>query len=103
MSVFGRPTSAIADSDDWLATVDRFGIVSERAVLLDALSVVQNLAMPFTLEIEPPPEEVQRQAERAGHEVGLPESIWEQPIAALTPASRVRLRLGRAWRSIRTC
>jgi hypothetical protein len=41
--VFGRPTSAIADSDDWLATVDRFGIVSERAVLLDQLSVLQNL------------------------------------------------------------
>ena len=30
--VFGRATSAIADSTDWLATVDRFGIVSERAV-----------------------------------------------------------------------
>src|SRR5207244_2048884 len=47
--VFGRPTSAIADSDDWLATVDRFGIVSERAVLLDQLTILQNLAMPFTL------------------------------------------------------
>ena len=39
VSVFGRPTAAIADSADWLATVDRFGIVSERAVLLDALTV----------------------------------------------------------------
>ena len=29
--VFGRATSAIDDSADWLATVDRFGIVSERA------------------------------------------------------------------------
>jgi ABC-type transporter Mla maintaining outer membrane lipid asymmetry ATPase subunit MlaF len=93
--VFGRPTSAIADSDDWLATVDRFGIVSERAVLLDQLSVLQNLAMPFTLEIEPPPDEVKRQASVLAHEVGLPESIWEQPIAALSPGSRVRLRLGR--------
>ena len=37
--VFGRPTRAIADSADWLAIVDRFGIVSERAVLLDALTV----------------------------------------------------------------
>jgi len=93
--VFGRPTSAIADSDDWLATVDRFGIVSERAVLLEQLSVLQNLAMPFTLEIEPPPDEVKRQASVLAREVGLPESIWEQPIAALPPGSRVRLRLGR--------
>ena len=93
--VFGRPTSAIADSDDWLATVDRFGIVSERAVLLDQLSVLQNLAMPFTLEIEPPPADVKRQASALAHEVGLPESTWERPIASLDADSRVRLRLGR--------
>src|SRR5471030_1638006 len=61
--VFGRPTSAIADSADWLATVDRFGIVSERAVLLDQLTVVQNLAMPFTLAVEPPSDEVRVKAE----------------------------------------
>jgi len=94
--VFGRPTTAIADSDDWLATVDRFGIVSERAVLLDQLSVLQNLAMPFTLEIEPPPHEVKRQVTALAHEVGLPEAIWEQPIASLPPGLRVRLRLGRS-------
>ena len=93
--VFGQPTTAIADGTEWLQTLDRFGIVTERAVLLDQLTVVQNLAMPFTLEIEPPPDEVKRQASVLAHEVGLPESIWEQPIAALPPASRVRLRLGR--------
>jgi predicted ABC-type transport system involved in lysophospholipase L1 biosynthesis ATPase subunit len=93
--VFGRPTSAIADSDDWLATVDRFGIVSERAVLLEQLTVLQNLAMPFTLEIEPPPDDARRQAGALAQEVGLPESVWERPIAALDRLSRVRLRLGR--------
>ncbi len=94
--VFGRPTAAIADSDDWLATVDRFGIVSERAVLLESLTVIQNLAMPFTLEIEPPPDDARRQASALAREVGLPESGWEQPIATLDATSRVRLRLGRA-------
>lgn len=93
---FGRPTSAISDSADWLATVDRFGIVSERAVLLDQLTVIQNLAMPFTLEIEPPPDEVHRRASALAHEVGLDESAWERPIAALDASARVRLRLGRA-------
>ena len=34
VSVFGRPTRTIDDSADWLATVDRFGIVSERAEAL---------------------------------------------------------------------
>ena len=68
--LFGRPTSAITDSADWLAVVDRFGIVSPRAVLLDSLTVVQNLAMPFTLDIEPPAEDIRRRAvalaERSG-------------------------------------
>lgn len=93
---FGRPTSAISDSADWLATVDRFGIVSERAVLLDQLTVIQNLAMPFTLEIDPPPDEVRRRASALAREVGLYESAWERPIAALDASARVRLRLGRA-------
>jgi ABC-type transporter Mla maintaining outer membrane lipid asymmetry ATPase subunit MlaF len=94
--VFGRPTSAISDSADWLATVDRFGIVSERAVLLDQLTVVQNLAMPFTLDIEPPPDDVRRRASALAREVGLHESGWDRPIAALDASARVRLRLGRA-------
>jgi ABC-type transporter Mla maintaining outer membrane lipid asymmetry ATPase subunit MlaF len=96
IQVFGRPTSAISDSADWLATVDRFGIVSERAVLLDQLTIIQNLAMPFTLEIEPPPDKVRRRASALAREVGLQESAWERPIAALEASARVRLRLGRA-------
>lgn len=96
ISVFGRPTKAITDSADWLATVDRFGIVSERAVLLDALTVIQNLAIPFTLEIEPPPDEVRARAEALAREVGLPEASWTMPVAELDAAGGVRVRFGRA-------
>ena len=96
VSVFGLPTRAIEDSADWLATVDRFGIVSERAVLLDALTVIQNLAMPFTLEIEPPPDQVRARAEVLAREVGLPDTSWNQPVAALDAAGWLRVRLGRA-------
>jgi ABC-type polar amino acid transport system ATPase subunit len=96
VSVFGRPTSAIDASADWLALVDRFGIVSHRAVLLDALTVVQNLSMPFTLDIEPPPEDVRMRAVALAAEVGIPERAWTEPVAQLDPADRVRLRVGRA-------
>ena len=96
VTVFGRPTKAINDSADWLATVDRFGIVSERAVLLDALTVIQNLAMPFTLEIEPPPDEVRVRAEALAREVGLPEASWTKPVAGLDAAGWVRVRFGRS-------
>ena len=53
-----RPTAAIQDSADWLATLDRFGIVSSER-FCSTRSVIQNLAVPFTLEIEPPPGSVQ--------------------------------------------
>ena len=96
VSIFGRATSAIDDATDWLATVDRFGIVSERAVLLDALTVIQNLAMPFTLEIEPPPDNVRERAESLAREVGLAPASWARPVAELDAAGWLRVRLGRA-------
>jgi len=94
--VLGRASSAITDSADWLATVDRFGIVSERAVLLDQLTVVQNLAMPFTLDIEPPPDAERGRAEALAQEVGLPHAAWTRPLTELDADAAVRVRLGRA-------
>jgi ABC-type transporter Mla maintaining outer membrane lipid asymmetry ATPase subunit MlaF len=96
VTLFGCPTADIADGSAWLALVDRVGIVSERAVLLEALSVVQNLAMPFTLEIEPPPAEVTERAERLASEVGLAPATWHRPVADLEAGGRARARLGRA-------
>jgi ABC-type transporter Mla maintaining outer membrane lipid asymmetry ATPase subunit MlaF len=94
--VFGRPTASIADSSDWLTVLDRFGIVSERAVLLESLSVVQNLAMPFSLEIEPPAAPVRARAAELAGEVGLPADAWDRKIGELDGAARVRTRLARA-------
>jgi ABC-type transporter Mla maintaining outer membrane lipid asymmetry ATPase subunit MlaF len=96
VTLFGRPTSAITDSGDWLATVDRIGIVSERAVLLDQLTVIQNLAMPFTLDIEPPPAVERARAETLAREVGLDESAWTPPLVQLDASAAMRVRLGRA-------
>ena len=96
VNLFGRSTASIADSAEWLAVVDRFGIVSERAVLLEGLSVIQNLAMPFTLDIEPPPEDIRARAAALAREVELPEPAWTRPVAELDRAERVRLRWARA-------
>lgn len=94
--VFGRSTAAIADSNDWLSTLDRFGIVSDRAVFLEPLSVVQNLAVPFSLEIEPPPPEMRERAMTLGREVGLDASIWDRSVRELDPVTRIYVRLARA-------
>jgi len=96
VSLFGRSTAAIADSADWLAVVDRFGIVSVRAVLLDQLTAIQNLAMPFTLEIEPPADDIRQRAATLAADVGLAPDAWTQPVGALDVAARARIRLARA-------
>ena len=96
INLFERPTSSINDSAEWLAVVDRFGIVSRRAVLLDGLSVLQNLAMPFTLEIEPPPADIADRATAIAGEVGLNDQMLSRRVAEIDEAARARVRLGRA-------
>lgn len=94
--VLGRSTSAIKDSIEWLATVDRFGIVSDRAVLLEALSVVQNLAVPFSLDIEPPPDVVRARAVALAREAGLDDGLWDRRVGDLDASARLRVSVARA-------
>ena len=94
--VFGRPTSDITDSADWLAVVDRLGIVTERAVLLDSLTAIQNLAMPFSLEIEPLADDLRSKAIALAREVGLSDAGWDRAAGSLDSLDRARLRCGRA-------
>jgi len=96
VSVLGSSTVAIVDGDAWLASLDRFGIVSPRAVLLDSVSLLQNLAMPFTLEIEPVPADVAARAADLARDAGIDEELLPRPIAALSPLARMRAHLARA-------
>jgi ABC-type transporter Mla maintaining outer membrane lipid asymmetry ATPase subunit MlaF len=96
IAMFGRASASIQNSDEWLTVVDRFGIVSDRAVLLEQLTVAQNLAMPFTLDIEPPPQDVRVRAAALAIEVGVPEAMWPQPVSAVDALNHARVRLGRA-------
>lgn len=94
--IFGQATTDIQDSTEWMSVVDRFGILSERAVLLDGLSVVQNLAIPFSLDIEPPSDDLRVKAESLATEVGLERSCWDARVATLSQTARMLVRLGRA-------
>jgi ABC-type branched-subunit amino acid transport system ATPase component len=93
---FGRSTADISDSAEWLAAVDRFGIASHRAVLLEELDVLQNLAVPFTLDIEPLAEEVIERASALATEIRLAPSTWAHKVATLDPASHARIHVARA-------
>jgi ABC-type transporter Mla maintaining outer membrane lipid asymmetry ATPase subunit MlaF len=94
--VFNQSTAEIRDGDAWLASLDRFGILSERAVLLDQLTVAQNLAVPFSLAIDPIPDTVRRDVVRLAAEVGLDAAELDTPVADVGPARRLRVRLARA-------
>lgn len=94
--VFGQSTTTIADGDAWLASLDQFGILSQRAVLLDQLTVAQNLAVPFSLELDPIPDAVRREVTRLAAEVGLEESELPRVVADITASARLRVRLARA-------
>jgi ABC-type transporter Mla maintaining outer membrane lipid asymmetry ATPase subunit MlaF len=94
--VFGRPTSAITDSDDWLNTVDRFGIVSQRVVLLEQLTAAQNIALSLTLDLDDVPPHVAATVEALCAEVGLAPATRQAPVAEAGVAVRHRIRLARA-------
>jgi len=96
VQVQGRSTAAIADGDEWLASLDRFGIVSPRAVLLDGATLLQNLSMPLTLQIDPIPPEAAAAARVLAGEAGIDGAMLDRPVAALAPSVRMRAHLARA-------
>lgn len=96
VEVFGASTRGIPDSDAWFRLLDRIGVLSERVVLLDELTVEQNLALPITLEVEVLAADARARVERLGAEIGLPPVVLRQPMAGADPATRARVRLGKA-------
>lgn len=96
VEVFGASTRGIPDSDAWFQLLDRIGVLSERVVLLDELTVEQNLALPITLEVEGLAADVRARVEQLGAEIGLPTDILRQPMAKADPTTRARVRLGKA-------
>jgi ABC-type transporter Mla maintaining outer membrane lipid asymmetry ATPase subunit MlaF len=96
VTVMGRQTSSIKSASDWVGTLDQFGLLSERAVLLDGLTAAQNLAMPLSLELDELPEDVRSRVSRLAREVDLDAATLQTPVSALPAIMRLRVRLGRA-------
>jgi putative ABC transport system ATP-binding protein len=93
---FGRTTAEIPDSDAWLVALRQYGLLGVRTVLIEQLTVEQNLAIPLTLEVDPLPEALKAQMRVLGAEVGLaPDTLARRP-PALGALDLQRVRLGRA-------
>lgn len=94
--IFGQSTTAITDADTWLSSLDGFGILSERAVVLDNMTVEQNLTMPLTMALHDVDTVVRAKVQALAAEVGLAPGDMGRPVGALSASGRLRLRLGRA-------
>jgi ABC-type transporter Mla maintaining outer membrane lipid asymmetry ATPase subunit MlaF len=94
--LFGRATSAIADADDWLATLDRLGMVSPRAMLAEEFTVAQGIAMAFTLSLDPVPGPIAAEVARLARDAGLGPADLARRLADATPLVKARCRLARA-------
>jgi ABC-type transporter Mla maintaining outer membrane lipid asymmetry ATPase subunit MlaF len=92
----GRRTSTIVDSDAWLKFVEQFGFVSHRIALLDAMTVAQNLAIPFDLEVDPIPPGVLSRVHRLADEVDMAEGDLHIRVGEAVPLIRAKVGLARA-------
>jgi ABC-type transporter Mla maintaining outer membrane lipid asymmetry ATPase subunit MlaF len=94
--VFGQPTTAIADRTAWLQTLDRFGLLTERAVLVEQFTVEQNLAIPYSLSVEDLTPDLRDRVSLLAQEIGFAPADLRRQSGVLPPIGRLRLRLGRA-------
>ncbi len=96
ISLFGTNTRHIQDAEAWLHSLDRLGLVSHRAVLLDMLTVLQNVAMPLTLDVDPIADDMRPRVEALAREAGIDESLWDRPLGHVDAETNLRVRLARA-------
>lgn len=93
---FGRTTTEIPDSDAWLVALRQYGLVGARTVLIEQLTVEQNLAIPLTLDVDPLPDAIKTQVRALGADVGLAADMLGHRPPQLGPLDLQRVRLGRA-------
>ena len=77
ITLFGQDTRAIADAAAWLKSLDGIGMVTARGVLIDAFSVLQNIAMSYTLDVDPIDPRVVPQAGALAREVGIAQDLFD--------------------------
>jgi ABC-type transporter Mla maintaining outer membrane lipid asymmetry ATPase subunit MlaF len=97
--VCGQRTADIADGDAWLAGLERFALLSDRTVLVEQLTAEQTIAMPVSFDVDEPTGAVRAAVRALAADAGLEAAALSQPVAALPPLARARVRLARALAS----
>ena len=94
--LFGQNTRTIPDTKAWLKTLDGIGMVTSRGVLIEAFSVLQNVAMSFTLAVDPIDPRVVPQAGAVAREVGIDQALFDLPAGSVPPEVKMRVHLARS-------
>jgi predicted ABC-type transport system involved in lysophospholipase L1 biosynthesis ATPase subunit len=96
VSLFGRNTRAITDADAWLKSLDGVGMISARGILVEAFSVLQNIALSLTLDVDPIDTRFVPQAGALAREVGIDAGLFDVPAGRVPPDTQMRVHLARA-------
>lgn len=94
--MFGQNTRAITDADAWLKSLDGVGMISTRGILIDAFSVLQNVAMSFTLDVDPINPLIVPQTVALARDVGIDAALFDMPAGKVSPEMRMRVHLAKA-------
>jgi len=92
----GRDTRDIQTDSDWLRLLDRFGLVSDRSVLIEALTIEANMALPLTVSIDPVTEPVRASVRRLAVDAGIDLARLPDLAGTLSAEERTRTHLARA-------
>ncbi len=95
VTLFGRNTRAITDGDAWLKSLDGVGMISARGILIAMFSVLQNIALSLTLDVEPIDPRVAPQAGALAREVGIAPGLFDVPVGQAPPDVQMRVHLAR--------
>lgn len=96
ITLFGTNTRHIPDAAAWLRSLDGLGLVSHRAVLVGMLTVLQNVAMPLTMDVDPIDPAHRPRVEALAREAGIAEPLWDHALGHVDAETSLRVRLARA-------
>ena len=96
IALFGQNTKVIPDSDAWLKSLDGLGMVTSRGIVIEMFSVLQNIALSYTLEVDPIDPEVLPKAMALARDVGLADELFDTPTGRTQPETQMRIHLARA-------
>jgi len=96
VALFGQNTKVITDGTAWLKSLDGVGMVTSRGIVIEMFTVLQNIALSYTLEVDPIDPAVLPDVVALAKEVGLAAETFEMPAGRTGPDTHMRIHLARA-------